>query len=469
MERQAATAKAWAALSRLASARPPYSQSGIGAVGRGAAETLHARMVYDVAKLIAVISVPWLLPVATGFLTALVRWREHVVFCRRVSPRERASLAMVLVLSLLGVLLAAWGDSLGPASIRTRSYFVETRTPCDAPQYMLRNYFRAYTDERSRSDAAFSAMIHERQSRISRGDHHDATLTFGALEGEPAKLYVANSRYAALERDFVRLEGLSMHLKDKERNRLYMLFGPEAALDCPVCPRASSPSAPLFPKNATDWLPPTAMYALFLLPTVAAQYAAMALSVGIATAFKKKRGWRLAATALILAALLYETYTIIFENAPSSHIPLYKALEDLVASRWMAGRLAGAIYPTRPEQLAVLRSIMFLLTSASIVLVDVPAHENAMLASLAATHAHMETSMSKLLIARIAREVIAKDAALRRVASEYHADRSRLDRSREGESREPSPEEKKAMMAIAKKTNDHVSRTMDAILVQRRE
>lgn len=426
---------------------------------------IHARMIYDITKLIAVISVPWLLPVATGLFTALTRWREYVIFYRRVSSRERVSLVVVLVLSIFGVIFAAWGDSLGPASVRTRSYFVETRTPCDAPQYMVRNHFRAYTDERSKKDAEFAAMLQERQSRMSRGDHHDAMAIFEAIDGEPARLYMANSSHAALEREFVRLESLSMHLKDKERSRLYMLFGPDSALDCPVCPRASSPSAPLFPKNTTDWLPPTWMYALFLLPSVTARYAVMALSLGIATAFKRKRGWRFVATILILVPFLYEVYIIIFESAPFSHISLYKALDDLVASQWITRRfsLSGTIYRTRPEQLAILRSIFFLLISASIAIIDAPISPNALLTSLASTHAHMEASISKLLIARIAREEISKDTVFRKVTSDYYADRSRSDRNRKDGGPAPSAEERRIMGVIARITDGHVARTIDSV------
>lgn len=312
-----------------------------------------------IVNALVIIFLPFVLGKLVSVVKAIYNWKNHVVFYRKSSKGETLSL-----LFLTAVVLYFCLKCVRPE----QSYFAITRTPTDAPSFLVRNRFRDYISRMESSSTSFRQMVASRKAAVGEST-------------DPAVLCKTYSAHVDLERSFIELEAMSHDLRNNENRRLYLLYG--IAWDsCPFC----DPKSP--------W-----HYCLYIAPTIGRDYLLALLAIGIASAYEQKFRWRLVSLVVFLLVASYEVYELAFSD--SHTIQLYEAS-------------ASENYLTRMEQLAIGRNVVLLIMSALTLLVDFAVVQNPLLQRLKVALRRLETSVAKLQTARLARTAIVGDDVLRK-------------------------------------------------------
>ena len=313
---------------------------------------------HSIAKALLVFFLPFILAKLVLLIKALCNWKDYVVFGRSHSRSELFSLFVLLA----GTMYFAFG-----AMYPDEYYFAITKTPIDAPAFLIRNRFREYINQHEANDAHFAEMIRARRAAI--GDSTDT-----------AKLNQVYSTQVKLEKTFIELENLSHLLRNNEIRKQYLLYGP-AALQCQVCDLKS------------PW-----QYALLTAPLIMKDYLLALFVIGLATTHKKKAKWRSVAIALCSLMVVYEAYEIAYSD--SINIQLFDP--------------SGENFETRLEQLAGVRIIALLILCTLTLLIDYAINDHPAVAKLKASLTSLETSTVRLQTARLARTAAMGDDTLRK-------------------------------------------------------
>lgn len=326
-------------------------------------------------RLLLFLFFPQLLGFLVAFLKALYNWKRHVIFFRPTGALEKLILAGLLARSCW----LLYRTAAGPEPL----YFAETQTPVDAQAYMIRNHFRTYVERREGAEPHFGEMMRARREHLGAST-------------DPEEMGRVYSRHVELEREYIRLERLSMELRAKEYRQRYVLFGPEAP-ECGLC-------------GGDNWL-----YVGLVAPAVLREYLVLLLLVGLASMYGAKGAWRGYAVGVLALLLAYEG--------------MEWALSEELGT--MLGQLSGGPgnYLTRPEQLQQVRSLVLGLLGLLVVLIDFVPAEDADLAGILLAAKAVEETTATLQAARLATAAVLGSDALRRTFVEHYR-RNEYDRSR---------------------------------------
>lgn len=317
-----------------------------------------------VVNALVIAFLPFILGKLVSVAKAMYNWKNHVVFYRKSSKGELLSLLLLAFVTLYFCYKCAWPE---------KSYFMITKTPTDAPSYMVRNRFRDYVSRMESSDVSFRQMMVSRRAIVGEST-------------DPAVLGKFYSNDFDLEKSFIELEQMSHELRNNENRRRYLLYGIKWN-SCSVC------------DSKSPW-----HYCLYIAPTIAKDYLLALLAIGLASKYEQKSKWRLVSAVVLVLVASYDIYELAFSESPI--IQLYEPS-------------GSENYLTRVEQLAMGRNLILLLMSVLALLVDFSAVQNPLLQRLRVTLKSLETSVAKLQTARLARTVVVWDDTLRKHYNEY--------------------------------------------------
>lgn len=307
----------------------------------------------SVVKFLLIVFLPLVLRQLTRTVTALRNWREHIVFYRTVTKFEKICLILSLMYS--AVLLKS-------ILIPQQYYFSITKTPVNSPSYLIRNRFRSFVEEKAQKDVKFHDMIKARKKII--GDSTDAEM-----------IYKVYTEERSLETEYIKIEKLSMELRNKETRHRYCLYGPDS-LDCAVC-------------SPQGW----SHFAL-IAPKILLEYILSLLFIVLVCMFPRKQRWK---NYSICAAII----TIALESLE------WIASDD--SSIFLSSLIPNNNYLTKPEQLSIVRKFLLLSLNIIMVVIDLPIVQNTVQDSLKQIIEQTEQVAAKLQYSRIARIAIALD------------------------------------------------------------
>lgn len=317
-----------------------------------------------IVNALVIVFLPFILGKLVSVAKAIYNWRNHVVFYRKSSKGELLSLLLLTIVTLYFCYKCAWPE---------KYYFMITKTPTDAPSYMVRNRFRDYVSRMEGSDVSFQQMMASRRAVVGEST-------------DPAVLAKVHSKYTDLENEFINLEQMSHELRNNENRRLYLLYGITWS-SCSFCDPKSS------------W-----HYSLYIAPAIAKDYLLALLAIGLASEYERKSKWRLVSLVVFILVASYDVYELAFSDSPI--IQLYEPS-------------GSENYLTRVEQLAIGRNLILLLMSALTLLIDFAVVQNPLLHRLKTTLKLLETSVAKLQTARLARTVVVWEDTLRKHYNDY--------------------------------------------------
>ncbi|PJF18619.1 hypothetical protein PSACC_01560 [Paramicrosporidium saccamoebae] len=192
--------------------------------------------------------------------------------------------------------------------------------------------------------------------------------------------------FVSLEEEYIKLELLSMDLRVNENRQKYVLFGPDA-MDNEVFDGTTLSRAGL------------------IAPSVFKDYLLSLAVAGFATVSARKYRWRNIVLLICILTLTYESYEWLFSD--SFNIELYSSSPS-------------ENYLTRPEQIALVRHVVLLITLLAVFIIDLPVGDSAILRSLKTAAENVEVSASKLQASRLARMATMGDDTLRKHAWDFY-------------------------------------------------
>jgi hypothetical protein len=223
------------------------------------------------------------------------------------------------------------------------------------------------------ADIVFREMMSLRRSAVK-----------GSLDREVLqKVYTP---FVSLEEEYIKLELLSMDLRVNENRQKYVLLGPDGmhneVFDGTTLSRAG-----------------------LIAPSVLKDYLLSLFVAGLATISDRKYRWRSIVLVVCALTLTYESYEWLFSD--NFNIELYSSSPS-------------ENYLTRPEQIALVRHVILLITLLVVFVIDLPIEDSATLQSLKAAAENVEVSASKLQASRLARMATMGDDTLRKHAWDFY-------------------------------------------------
>lgn len=327
-------------------------------------------MLGAIIQICLIIGGPFILGKIFAIIRAIINWRSHVVFLRPTLRTERIFLSIMALLVVFHIT-----QLINPP----KSYFSLTKTPIDAPAYMIRNRFREYVSERSSIDGKFASMIKAREIASSE---KSASQSQRAKEADEESVSI-HSAFPDIELEYLDLEKNSMDLRNNEIRKKYVLFGQDA-VSCNTCKSDIS------------------LEALLVAPSCIYHYIICLIAIGVVTTFRKKAGCRVPALIPLSIGIFMEAITLTVFADDVSYFPFH--MLPLNRSNIM----------TRMEQMAWIRSLILATVYIFVLLIDIeiPPSEASTLSKSAIES--IESSIARLQTARLARMAVMRDDTLRR-------------------------------------------------------
>jgi hypothetical protein len=317
-------------------------------------------MIWTLLKLGLIVLFPRIL----GSFLGTIRNRRPIRESIRLSRYAKSD--MITVGFAVVYAFALIGKILGRLPTSPPNYFRETRTPFDAPSYLVRNHYRSYLEHLQASDP----LINEFLASVG---------TDNLMEAEVPE------RFAKVASQLKRLERLSHEMRVKENKQLYFLAGEQPYLNCHLCDK----------KQPHEFL-------LFAAPSIVLQYCLFLAAVGILCHRKARRALLIPTLLYALSLVAHDVFSFYFAGY-ASPVFLYNQLFPSAIN-----------YLTKYEQLEIVRSGLMALFLAFALLFEFPPRKDETLVLLEKSITEAKMISDKLLVERTSKGVILGDDHLRK-------------------------------------------------------